>query len=86
MKVSFHGIDPSKLTEQEITINNTDALVNTTSLIRYLRTDLKMKNIFVTDDMPDGMLCMINGVDIECCDDILRENDHITFIYSLHGG
>lgn len=86
MKISFHGIDPSKLKEQEIIINNTDDIPNSTKLIQYLRNNQKMQDIFETDNMPDGMLCMINGVDIECTDDILEKNDHITFIYSLHGG
>ncbi|KRH94505.1 hypothetical protein M153_2350001, partial [Pseudoloma neurophilia] len=42
--------------------------------------------IFDSNNLPDGMLCMINDIDIECLDNSLEPDDHVIFINSLHGG
>lgn len=84
MKVTFHAIDPSKLKTPTLTIKN--KISNLSSLIQILRTDYKMDNIFENNELPPGMLCMINKVDYECLNGELKIDDDVVFINSLHGG
>lgn len=84
--ISFHGIDPSKLKIQEYNIEKPENLITYIDLIKYLRENYEMEHVFESNDLPAGMLCMVNNVDIECGISEIMNNDHITFINSLHGG
>lgn len=86
MKVTFHALDPSKLKNHEFEIKNNAQIHNLDQLINICRSEYQMEHIFPECKLPPGMLCMINNVDIECGDGQIKQNDHIVFINSLHGG
>lgn len=86
MKVVFHGIDPSKLQATTLTVPAPSQITSISSLIEHLTERHGMGEFFKEKALPPGMFCIINGVDSECGDGGVKDEDEVVFINSLHGG
>lgn len=88
MKVHLHGGLDIYFSSSTLTIPNLD-ISTLNGLIVYLQNTYPKQEIFENGILKPGHLCIINETDYEMYEDkeiVLKEDDEIYFISTMHGG